>query len=111
MFAPAAADHENIHGSGGSMIVQSIISARQRAKFRWRTQAKRKLSSVVIWFFEQGKIDVLEDKSNIHRLIPFPLDHSSGRWPAASLIESLLPLIPVANTPAFAISDNKKARR
>jgi hypothetical protein len=25
------------------MIVQSSISARQRAKFRWRTQAKRKL--------------------------------------------------------------------
>ena len=48
MFAPAAADHENIHGSGGSRIVQSIISARQRAKFRWRTQAKRKLGSGTI---------------------------------------------------------------
>jgi hypothetical protein len=31
------------------MIVQSIISARQRAKLRWRTQAKRKLGSGTVW--------------------------------------------------------------
>jgi hypothetical protein len=89
MFAPAAADHENIHGRGESLIIQSIISARQRAKFRWRTQAKRKLSSVLIWFFDQEKSmcwrkerdSQIGDRS---RSIIFPVG-----WPAASPIESL----------------------
>jgi hypothetical protein len=77
MFAPTAADHENIHGSGGSMIVQSIISARQRAKFRWRTQAERKLGSVLIWFFDQDN-RCAGEKSEIHRLMPFSFSLVSG---------------------------------
>src|SRR6266576_851099 len=80
MFAPATADHENIHGSGGSLIVQSIISARQRAKFRWRTQAKRQLSSVVIWFFDQDKSMCWrkEPHSNAKTSRPSSVRHPKG---------------------------------
>ncbi len=41
-------------------------------------QLQRTASSVLIWFFDQDN-RCAGEKSEIHRLIPFLCDHSSGR--------------------------------